>query len=129
MTDLQRFEEWWSWLRDLEIVDGGIVPGGGIRFGIVSPLPYALRLVVEFEEVVPEERITARVSGDLKGSAGLELSPSEDGGSDLVLYWDLEPEQRPLRALVRIARPFILWTKDWVIDIALQNFRQRVERA
>ncbi|HEV3472196.1 MAG TPA: hypothetical protein VG408_03190 [Actinomycetota bacterium] len=129
MTDVERFEEWWQWLRDLELVRGGIVTGGGMSFAIVSPLPYSLRINAVFVEVVPEKRIAANVTGDLMGDAALELSAGAGGGSDLVLSWNLEPSQRPLRALVRIARPFIMWTKDWVIDIALRSFRDRVERA
>ncbi len=128
MTNVARFEQWWQWLRDLDLVRGGIVTGGGMSFGIVSPLPYSLTISVDFKEVVPEKRIVADVSGDLRGTAGLVLREAEDGGSDLDLSWDLEPTQRPLRALVRIARPFILWTKDWVIDVALRNFRDKVER-
>lgn len=128
MTDVARFEEWWQWLRDLQLVRGGIVTGGGMSFGVVSPLPYSLRVIVDFVEVVVEERIVAEVSGDLRGSARVELRPADDGGSDIDLSWELEPTHRPLRALVRIARPFIVWTKDWVIDIALRGFRTRVER-
>lgn len=127
MTDVTRFEEWWQWLRDLKLIDGGIVTGGGMTFGVVSPLPYSLKIVVRFTEVAKGRSIDGDVSGDLLGHAHLELHPATDGGTDLDLSWDLEPTQRPLRALVRIARPFIVWTKDWVIDIALRNFRDKVE--
>lgn len=127
MTDVTRFEEWWQWLRDLKLIDGGIVTGGGMTFGVVSPLPYSLKIVVHFTEVAKGRSIDGDVSGDLLGHAHLELHPATDGGTDLDLSWDLAPTQRPLRALVRIARPFIVWTKDWVIDIALRNFRDKVE--
>ncbi len=128
MTDVSRFEDWWQWLRDLKMSDGGIVTGGGMTFGVVSPLPYSLHIAVHFKEVVSGRSIEADVSGDLLGRAQLELRPAVDGGTDLDLSWDLEPAQRPLRLLVRVARPFIVWTKDWVIDIALRNFRDKVER-
>lgn len=127
MTDVARFEEWWQWLRDLELLRGGIVTGGGMTFGVVSPLPYSLRMVIDFVEVVPEQKIVADVSGDLRGRARVELAPADDGGTDLDLSWALEPTQRPLRLLMRVARPFILWVKDWAIDIALRSFRNRVE--
>jgi hypothetical protein len=33
-----------------------------------------------------------------------------------------------MRVLVRAARPVIVRTKDWAIDIALRSFRRNVER-
>lgn len=129
ITDVTRFEGWWQWLRDLELTGGGIVTGGGMSFGVVSPLPYSLHIAVHFTEVIAESRIAAEVSGDLLGRALLEMRGADDGGTDLDLSFELEPAHRPLRALVRMARPFIVWTKDWVIDIALRGFRTKVERA
>jgi hypothetical protein len=90
-------------------------------------LPYKLRCKVEFTEVVPHERIETLVSGDLKGWASLEIEPS-DGGSHLWLRWELEPTQGPMRMLLRVARPLIIRTKDWAIDLALRSFRRNVER-
>ena len=98
-----------------------------MTFSIVSPLPYSLRCRVEFTDVVLEERIEAVVSGDLRGWATLDIEPIDEGSS-VWLRWELEPTQTPMRLLVRAARPLIVRTKDWAIDIAVRTFRRNVER-
>jgi carbon monoxide dehydrogenase subunit G len=127
LIDVHRFEKWWSWLRDAHLEPDEVVAGSVLTFAIVSPLPYKLHCRVEFVEVVPEESIQTIVSGDLKGWATLDIEPVEEG-SAVLLRWELEPTQAPVRVLVRIARPLIVRTKDWAIDIALRSFRRNVER-
>ncbi|MEA2453398.1 MAG: hypothetical protein QOG04_2108 [Actinomycetota bacterium] len=127
ITDVHRFEKWWPWLRDARLDPDDVEEGSILTFTIVTPLPYKLRCTVEFTEVVPCERINTIVSGDLKGWASLEIESFEDG-SRLFLRWELEPTQGPMRILVRAARPLIVRTKDWAIDIALRSFRRNVER-
>jgi hypothetical protein len=127
ITDVHRFERWWSWLRDAHLHPDEVATGSVLTFAIVSPLPYRLRCHVEFIEVIPEMQIRAHVTGDLEGWAGLEVEP-HGAGSLVRLQWELEPTQAPMRVLVRVARPLINRTKDWAIDIALRAFRRNVER-
>lgn len=126
ITDFHRFEQWWSWLHDLDVEPAEITTGSKMTFAIVSPLPYRLSLEVVFDEVVPERSIRATVTGDLRGDASLEVA-AHGSGSKLTLVWDLEPAHAPMRLLVRIARPLIMRTKDWAIAIALRGFRRNVE--
>lgn len=125
LTDAHRFERWWSWLRDLRLEPDRVETGTTMTFSIVSPLPYQMHCVVDFVEVVDHQRIRTVVAGDLRGWADLEIEP-RDGGSEIVLEWELEPTQTPMRLLVRAARPLIMRTKDWAIDIALNAFRRNV---
>lgn len=127
ITDLRRFESWWSWLKEARLQPDEVATGSVLTFSIVSPLPYRLRCRVEFVEVIDEEKIETLVSGDLKGWATLDIAPHE-GGSSVWLRWELEPTQTPMRMLVRVARPLIMRTKDWAIDLALRSFRRNVER-
>ena len=127
ITDVQRFQRLWSWLREADLEPDEVASGSVLTFSIVSPLPYKLRCRVEFIEVVPERRIETTVSGDLKGWATLEIEAVDDG-SMVWLQWELEPTQTPMRVLVRAARPLIMRTKDWAIDIALRTFRRRESR-
>lgn len=126
ITDLERFERWWSWLKEARLEPDEVATGSVLTFSIVSPLPYKLRCRVEFLEVIDEQRIETVVTGDLKGWATLDLEPYEDG-SCVWLQWELEPTQTPMRMLVRVARPLIMRTKDWAIDLALRSFRRNVE--
>lgn len=125
ITDIHRFERWWSWLRDAHLDPSEVTSGSVLTFAIVSPLPYRLRCTVEFVTVVPDEKIETLVSGDLKGWAHLDIEAHGDG-SRVLLRWELEPTQMPMRVLVRAARPLIMRTKDWAIDIALRAFRRNV---
>lgn len=125
ITDIHRFERWWTWLRDADLEPNDVASGSVLTFSIVSPLPYRLRCIVEFVTVVPEEKIETLVSGDLKGWAQLDIEPHAQG-SRVFLRWELEPTQTPMRLLVRAARPLIMRTKDWAIDIALRAFRRNV---
>lgn len=125
LTDAHRFERWWSWLRDLRLEPDRVETGTTMTFSIVSPLPYQMHCVVDFVEVIDHQRIRTVVAGDLRGWADLEIEP-RDGGSEIVLEWELEPTQTPMRLLVRAARPLIMRTKDWAIDIALNAFRRNV---
>lgn len=127
ITDVHRFEKWWSWLREARLEPNEVAAGSVLTFAIVTPLPYKLRCRVEFTEVVVEERIETIVSGDLKGWATLDIE-AIDEGSAVWLRWELEPTQTPMRVLVRVARPLIVRTKDWAIDIALRSFRRNVGR-
>jgi hypothetical protein len=127
ITDVHRFERWWSWLRDASLEPDEVASGSVLTFAIVSPLPYSLHCTVEFVEVIPEQIIKTKVTGDLKGWASLEIEP-HDEGSIVWLRWELEPTQAPMRVLVRAARPIIMRTKDWAIDIALRSFRRHLEQ-
>ncbi len=127
VTDVDRFEEWWSWLSDLRREPPEVATGTVMTFKILTPLPYAMHCRVEFVNVVEAEQVETLVTGDLRGWANLEIWPHEDGSS-IVLSWELEPTNRGFRFLVRAARPLIMRTKDWAIDIALRSFRRNVER-
>ena len=127
IIDVHRFERWWSWLRDAHLDPNEVVTGSMLTFSIVSPLPYRLRCIVDFVTVVPEEKIETLVTGDLKGWAHLDIE-ADGEGSRVLLSWELEPTQMPMRVLVRAARPLIMRTKDWAIDIALRAFRRNVSK-
>ena len=127
ITDVERFERWWSWLHDVELDPDRVDAGSVLTFAIVSPLPYRLRCRVEMSAVVPGELIETDVSGDLKGWAKLVIRP-HPAGSEITLSWELEATQRPVRVLVRVGRPIVMRAKDWAIDHALATFRRNIER-
>ena len=96
------------------------------------PLPYSLHFVLEIDEVVPYELVTARVSGDLTGSARLEvrdLSSEEETRSEIRLTSGLAPANRVLRTFALMARPVVRFGHDWVLDTGVQQFRSRALNA
>src|SRR5205085_2779853 len=81
---------------------------------IQSPLPYALRVQVVFEKVVPEERLEARVTGDLDGRARLVLTPTATG-SAIDVGWEMAPRSRAMQIAAVFARPLLRWSHEWVL--------------
>jgi hypothetical protein len=126
ITAVDDFSRWWPWLRRF---DGArLAPGERWDCMIQPPLPYALRFELEITEVVPSDLVTAQVSGDLTGSARLEVRDlSGPGGarSEVRLRSDLTPANRVLRTFAMVAKPMVRFGHDWVLDTGLQQFRSR----
>ena len=116
-----RFPEWWPWLRvppTARLVEGTTTP-----CVVRSPLLYSLRFDVSVLKVVPERLVTTRVSGDLDGTARLEVAPHPEG-SEARLAWEVDVVAPPLRAASRVARPVMEWGHDWVVEMGLRQFRR-----
>jgi hypothetical protein len=126
ITSVEDFSAWWPWLRAF---DGERLAAGETWDCTVQPpLPYSLHFALEIDEVVPYELVTARVSGDLTGSARLEvrdLSNQEGTRSEIRLTSGLSPANRVLRTFALMARPVVRFGHDWVLDTGVQQFRSR----
>jgi hypothetical protein len=115
------YPEWWSWLREFE--SDGLHDGAHTECVIQAPLPYALRVAIDVERVVPIERVETRVTGDLEGPARLEVTPIASGCA-ARLVWSLELQEPWLRRLARVARPVLGWAHDRVISIGVRQFER-----
>jgi hypothetical protein len=126
ITAVRDFPTWWPWLRTF---DGErLAVGETWHCTVQPPLPYTLHFVLEIEQVVPGELVTASVSGDLDGSARLEVrdvSEDEQARSEIWLRSELAPTNRVLRTFARVARPVVRFGHDWVLDSGVQQFRSR----
>ena len=120
LTNVEDYRVWWPWLRRF---DGDAFAAGERWTCVVQPpLPYSLRFDLTLDEVVEHERVAATVSGDIVGTAHLELTP--DGtGSALALASQLAPANPMLRAIAVVARPVVRFGHDWVLDTGLRQFR------
>lgn len=118
----EEYPRWWPWLRHLE--GDGLEPGAIAHCVVRAPLPYTLRFEVVVDDVVPHERVDARVRGDLEGPARLELEPAGDACA-ARLVWSLELRDRVLRRVAGVARPAMVWAHDRVIDVGLRSFERR----
>ena len=118
-----RFEDWWSWLRELEVEGKALQSGSALRGVVVPPLPYRMRLEVVLEECVMPRRIDAVVSGDLEGNASLTFTPDGDG-TQATVGWTIEMMQRPMRLAARVAPPLLRWGHDLVVQATVEGFRR-----
>lgn len=125
MGDLDEYRRWWPWLRTFE--GSGLVVGDRWRCVVQPPLPYAVRFAVVIDEVVEGERVAATVSGDVVGTARVEIHGRDDG-CDALLVSRLAPAGRVLRGVAAVARPVARFGHDWVLDAAARQFRARAVR-
>ena len=122
ISQVAEFPRWWPWLRRFE--------GDGLRTGDVwkcrvrPPVPYSVRFTVTIDEVLTERSVTARISGDIIGTASLGIE-AEASGCRVRLVADLAPEKKPLRALSIAARPVVRFGHNWVLNTGARQFLKR----
>jgi uncharacterized protein YndB with AHSA1/START domain len=117
------YKNWWPWLKRFDA--DGMTEGSIWTAVIQSPLPYVLRVQLELAEVVPCERLAAKVDGDIVGHAGLTLTPTEDGnGSAIDVEWEMKPRSRAMQVAAVMARPLLRWSHEWVLARGLEQFRR-----
>jgi polyketide cyclase/dehydrase/lipid transport protein len=124
LSRTEDFHRWWPWLRALQ--GGELVPGSRAEAVVRAPLPYTLRFSVDVLEVVPEQLVAARVSGDLEGPARLEVAPRPEGSS-ARLVWEMDVRRPLLRAAARVGRPALEWGHDWVVASGIEQFRRALD--
>ncbi len=121
----ERFEAWWTWLREFRLVGPGL-EAGAVLHGVVSPpVPYTMRIRVELDRCVRPERIDATVHGDLEGPACLVLEPAGPGTLAEVA-WTVEMTQRTMRLAARFAHPLMRWGHDRVIEATVNGYRRHL---
>ena len=117
------FESWWPWMRDVTVQGEPLTPGSVLDFRIDPPVPYRMTIAVEVTEAEPGVRLSGRVSGDLRGWGHLEFRPDGDGSS-VVTTWEVEIDNPAIGAVIRIARPILLWAQRWAVESSLRGFRR-----
>jgi len=122
MAAVGEYRRWWPWLRSF---DADALRSGEVWACVVQPpLPYRLGFDLALDEVVPRQAVRATLSGDIVGTAALEISALE-GGSELHLVSALAPGSRTLEAVSAIARPVARIGHDWVLATGIRQFRAR----
>ena len=119
LTSVEAYPTWWPWLRDF---DGHqLAAGEHWRCTVQPPVPYRLRFTLCVDEVVDRERVAATLSGDLVGTAHLELS-STGSSSEIRLVSSLAPAHVVVRGVARVAQPVARYGHDWVLRTGVRQF-------
>jgi len=125
MGSVDEFQTWWPWLRDFS--GGPPVTGATWDCTVRPPLLYRVRFGVHLEEVAAERRIAATVTGDVAGTALIELAPVATG-TEVTLTSTLEPRSRLLRSVAIVAPPLARRGHDWVLTRAALDFPEYVDQ-
>jgi hypothetical protein len=121
LTSVGRYRSWWPWLRRFDGTP--FVAGARWRCAVRAPLGYPVRFDVVLEEVVAGRSAAAVVSGDIAGSARLDVVATDGGGSRLRLVSTLTSERWLLRAIARLAPPVARFGHDRLLDMGVRQFR------
>jgi hypothetical protein len=114
-----QYRQWWPWLRRFDA--RGLVTGDLWRCQVKPPLPYTLRFTVHLDNVIARRSVAATVSGDIAGTAHLELAPQGEV-CELLLTSELAPRSRAFGVLAALARPLVRRGHDWVLDTGAAQF-------
>ncbi len=122
MAQVDRYRDWWPWLRRF---DATSLSAGDVWTATVQPpLPYRLTFDLLITEARPPSLVAVDVTGDLEGTARLEVSTSPVG-SELHFTSELTPTNSVLRAVAQVAAPIARYGHEWVLDNGLRQFRSR----
>lgn len=122
LTRAEDYRRWWPWLR---VCDARAFEVGATwRCVVQPPLPYTIQFELTLTEVEPARWTTASITGDIVGTASVDLHPHE-GGTEVRLVSHLAPANPFLHAVARVARPLVQLGHDWVLDTGWRQFDTR----
>lgn len=127
LAHVERFERWWPWMRDVRLEGEALQPGSAISFRVVPPVRFRMQVRVDVTDSLRPDFIEGAVSGDLSGTARMDLRPRAGGGRCHV-SWDVEIADPKVRRIIHAARPVLLWAQRWAVEIALHGFRSYLRR-
>jgi hypothetical protein len=122
IASVDRYREWWPWLRRFDA--DGLSTGDVWAATVQPPLPYRVSFDLHLIEVDAPRVVAADVTGDVEGSARLEVF-AVDAGSELHFTSELTPTNSVLRAVTRLASPVARYGHEWVLNTGLAQFRAR----
>ena len=125
---MEAYPSWWPWLQRFD----GEALADGERWActVRPPLPYRVSFDLVLRDVEPERSVAADLTGDITGTARIDLRPAvgPDGGAatHLRLVSELSPNRPLLRGLSRVTSAIPRYGHDQILDRGLAQFIQRL---
>jgi len=99
--------------------------GSTVDIEIRPPLPYRVRLQIQFAECTRPSDIRIVLGGDVEGVGSVHLLP-RGGKTHVEATWNVEIVQPSIRAVARVAHPVVVWGQDLAVDAIVWAFRQQL---
>lgn len=113
------YQRWWPWLRSFEA--DALAEGSVWHCAVQPPVPYRLRFTIQIDSVVECEHVAATISGDIEGTARLDLRPVGTD-TEIRLVASLTPRRPVVRVVERVLPPLARYGHDWVLDTGVRQF-------
>ncbi|MEA2434981.1 MAG: hypothetical protein QOG54_2438 [Actinomycetota bacterium] len=123
LSRVDLFKTWWPWIKDIHLEGEALELGSALTFTIDPPIPYRMRVTVDVVESVDGRYLRGDVSGDLHGTGSLRFDESPLG-SDVTTEWKVEVSNPAIKAVIRLARPLLLYAQRWAVEVSLRGFRR-----
>jgi carbon monoxide dehydrogenase subunit G len=124
IENFDQYQEWWPWLHELTTDRAGLVEGTVLTATVMPPIPYRIRLQVQFQTCERPSLTEATIAGDLRGHATLSFDQLR-GGTRVRASWTLQAASAPMRVAARVARPLVRWGHDRVVEMAVTDIGRR----
>ena len=121
-----RFRAWWPWLRSFH-APAGFDPGSEWHCVVAPPLPYLVRFTIHVDEVRAPQRVTTHITGDIEGTARLEIAEQSACSSVARITSTLVPYSSALRTVGLVAPHLVNWGHDWVLDQGQSQFVRQTQ--
>ena len=118
-----RYQAWWPWLQAFDA--DGLRVGDRWTCVIRPPLPYRVSIEVTLREVERPGLVVAEISGDLGGSARIDIV-DVPGGCRVHLASSLAPQRPLLRAMGAMSPGLARSGHEAVLDRGAQQLADRL---
>ncbi|MFN0155025.1 MAG: SRPBCC family protein [Gaiella sp.] len=120
----REYPRWWGEaFLEGEGDAGPAVPGKQARLLTRGRLPYTLRWTLTCVEAVEPSRLVSRITGDFEGEGIWTIAPVE-GGTRVVLEWNVDVRKPLVRRLTPMLRPLFRWNHRWAMRHGERNIRE-----
>jgi hypothetical protein len=99
--------------------------GSTVDVEIKPPLPYRVRLQIQFAECTRPSEVRMVLRGDVVGVGSVHLLP-RGGKTHVTATWNVEIVQPSMRTVARVAYPVVVWGQDLAVDAIVWSFRRQL---
>ncbi len=96
-----------------------------VEVEVTPPLPYRVRLQIQFSECIRPSEIRIALRGDVEGVGSVHILPRGEE-THVKATWNVEIVQPAMRTVASVAYPIVVWGQDLVVDAIVRGFRRQL---